>query len=393
MDDFIPFVQSQAQGTLVSKYYADAAIVRVPLLDGTKTTGVLPKRAKLWVDPMVDGFDDLAARVSTAKWTNPWYELMKALPGFSTITAEASLAKPSQPDVDVFVRDLLDKCLDLRPHWLTVPQLPVKGDASRNKINRALAKAAGRWKGNRNFSGRLILPLVFTNQSQVNKKTSRNPKVQLAEQCFHDAGCDGFWVVDSDLCDETGSATLRNKRFPGILALHEEINARIPSRIRICGPYWGLNLVLWAKGLCDFGAIGVGSFQYFLSGGMLKESKARICISSLRRRAAVNTNLVKWLADSTAEIGTSHPAYADLAGLQRRMHVLFDKVAARDQVAEAYSRWLSTLGHGPAAGRSMALFQDLSAAYMLGKLLPPLADEKTARRPEAVAEPLMMSCL
>ena len=36
----------------------------------------------------------------------------------------------------------------------------------------------------------------------------------------------------------------------------------------------------------------------------------------------------------------------------------------------------------------MALFQDLSAAYALGKSLPDLPDEGTARRPEAVAEPL-----
>ena len=41
----------------------------------------------------------------------------------------------------------------------------------------------------------------------------------------------------------------------------------------------------------------------------------------------------------------------------------------------------------------MALFQDLSTAYALGKSLPDLEDEGTGRRPEAIAEPLMLSCL
>ncbi len=41
----------------------------------------------------------------------------------------------------------------------------------------------------------------------------------------------------------------------------------------------------------------------------------------------------------------------------------------------------------------MALFQDLSAAYTLGKTLPDLDNEGTARRPEVIAEALMLICL
>src|SRR5690606_1576071 len=110
---------------------------------------------------------------------------------------------------------------------------------------RALARATGMWKSESSYGGRMILPLVFTHQAQINGKTQRNPKVQSAERCYHDAQADGFWIVDKSLIDDSGSATLRNKRFPGVIALHDEISDRIASKIRIGGPYWGLNLVLW----------------------------------------------------------------------------------------------------------------------------------------------------
>jgi len=98
------------------------------------------------------------------------------------------------------------------------------------------------------FCGRMILPLIFTHQDQINGKTERNPKIQQATRCYHEAQADGFWVVDKTLTDDNGSRTLRNIRFPAIISLHQEINEAIPSKIRVAGPYWGLNLVLWARG-------------------------------------------------------------------------------------------------------------------------------------------------
>ena len=67
--------------------------------------------------------------------------------------------------------------------------------------------------------------------------------------------------------------------------------------------------------------------------------------------------------------------------------------AAIEKLAVFYKYWFDGIANVPKAGRSMALFQDLSAAYALGKSLPPLDDERSARRPEAVAEMLMLSCL
>ena len=56
-------------------------------------------------------------------------------------------------------------------------------------------------------------------------------------------------------------------------------------------------------------------------------------------------------------------------------------------------RSFNLIAAAPKAGRSMVLFQDLSAAYALGKSLPDIEEEGTARRPESVVEPLMLSCL
>ena len=66
---------------------------------------------------------------------------------------------------------------------------------------------------------------------------------------------------------------------------------------------------------------------------------------------------------------------------------------AREQVARFYKAWFSLLAAPPRAGRPLALFQDLSGAFALGRSLPEFEDEGTARRPESVVEPLMLNCL
>jgi hypothetical protein len=177
-------------------------------------------------------------------------------------------------------------------------------------------------------------------QKQLNKKTDRNPKVQQAEKCYHDAQADGFWVVDQSLVDDCGSATLRSKRFPGLIALYEELNDRIPSKLRMGGPYWGLNLVLWAKGLIEFPLIGVGSgYNYFLTGRSPKtfsSPTAKIAIRALRRRVKVTPNLRTWFDKALAELATSHPAHSEFLNLRKNFSVLNDKSRAREQVATFY---------------------------------------------------------
>jgi hypothetical protein len=100
-----------------------------------------------------------------------------------------------------------------------------------------------------------------------------------------------------------------------------------------------------------------------------------------------------WLDDAISKLASSHPVHAEFSDIRKRFTVLSQPERAREQVAGSYKQWFNAIASAPKAGRSMALFQDLSAAYALGKSLPDLPDEGTARRPEAVAEPLMLSCL
>lgn len=318
---------------------------------------------------------------------------MKDISGFEDIADPNFAAKPNPKTVKEFVTEILDSCFKRKAAWITVPQLPIVGDSSRNRINRALAKATAAWRTSRSFSGKLILPLVFTHQTQINGKTQRNPKVVQAGRCYREAHADGFWVVDASLADDSGSKTLRNTRLPAVICLHQELNLEISSRIRIAGPYWGTNLVLWARELIDHPAIGVGgTYQYYLPGGQASFPSARVALAPLRRRANV-AQIRTWLEKTAKIIGVHHPAHKEFEAIQKRLSLLSDQEIAREQVAKFYKEWLDVLAATPRQGRSLALFQDLSNAYALGRSLPEIPNEGTSRRPESVIEPLMLNCL
>jgi len=93
------------------------------------------------------------------------------------------------------------------------------------------------------------------------------------------------------------------------------------------------------------------------------------------------------------KLAPSNPFRIELTEVAGRLAALQEYNRSREQVAGFYKRWVDIIARAPKGGRSMALFQDLSAAYALGKSLMPFRNEGTARRPESVAEPLMMICL
>jgi hypothetical protein len=394
MADHIPFVTGEDGGAIAKNTYRDADIIRMPLDRAERFAPLLTSPKQLWLDPCVDGLHDLETRRSKPGNKRPWFEYMKDFTNFEKIGLPSYQAKPLRAEVHSFVKAILDACALHKPAWITVPQLPLVDTSERNKINRSLAEATGSWRSTTGYHGRLILPLVFTHQDQVNLKTARNPKVQQAAHCYRAAQADGLWVVDKSLTDDSGSSTLRNKRFPGIIGLHEELNACMPSKIRIAGPYWGLNLLLWARGLVDYPAIGIGSgYQFFMAGGHTNTASAKLALPSLRRRVGVGPQLKAWLDEALAKLAPSHPMHQELSEIKKQYPALSQAQRAREQVATFYKSWFDAIAGVPKAGRSMALFQDLSAAYALGKGLPELVDEGTARRPEAVAEQLMLSCL
>lgn len=398
---YIPFITSPKSLQLVKTVYANAAVARVPLEIVHRLAP--PADLKLWIDPCVDGLDNLEVRLprpdrndAQKKISTPWYDGMKKIEGFDKIGDPAFAAKPVPKVVSKFVSTILDRCVEHNPALITVPQLPVVYGSSRNKINLALAKATADWRATaRGFSGRLIFPLILTHSNQTHAKSERNKKVEQARRNYHEAHADGLWVVDESFSDEVGSKALRSARLASLILFHQELNDEISSRIRIAGPYWGLNLVLWAKGLIEYPAIGVGStYRYHLSGNHKQGSTpaSRVALGPLRRRG-IGANLRPWLDKTLKRLDAKHPAFAELEAVQKRLKFLSDFERAREQVARFYKTWLDGLSATPASGRALALFQDLSTAYAIGKSLEDIQDEGPARRPESIAEPLMLSCL
>jgi len=388
MAEHIPFITSRKGALLAKQLYHDSSLVRVPLLDAKGFLRGFPSSSRVWLDPGVDGMDDLGSR------TAPWLRSMRSFPNFDKVGDPSFHAKPVASEVDAFVEAVMDACATHEPEWITVPQIPFSQGAGRNRINLALARSTGRWRSQSAFPGRLILPLVITHQGQVNGKTARNPKVKQAGRCYEGAQADGFWVVDKSLKDDDGSCALRNRRFRGVIDFHRELNQRVSSDIKIAGPYWALNLVLWGKGLVDYPAIGIGGgYQFLIAGGHVKVPGARLALPCLRRRVGVSPQLKSWLSAAAARLSPSHPAHAEFRELRKHYVLLSPPSRAKEQVAKFYKQWFDLIASVPKAGRSMALFQDLAAAYALGKSLPDLKKEGTVRKPEAVAEPLMLSCL
>jgi hypothetical protein len=182
-----------------------------------------------------------------------------------------------------------------------------------------------------------------------------------------------------------------------MVAFHQELRGVLPKSVFVvAGPYWALNVVLWARGLAEYTAIGVGSgFQYYVPGGPLSQGKNRVVVPPLRRQAIASSDLTAWVTQAEAAVVQGSPTAKELADLRRSLPQLIpDKELAKRQIAIWYKNWIERLEQAPPAGRALALYQDLSAAYVAGReiqLRLPRAEKVT--RPERVAQQLMMSCL
>ena len=389
MATHIPFVNTQEDCRLLKRYYMDSDIVRVSLEKFGSIKSQLPHGLTLWVDPGIDGCDH---HLENDGVSLPEY--IKCFKEYEIFTSRAAITKPEFSRLKVFATDVLNRCWRLKPSWITIPQLPLIEDASRNKINMTLTKAAYEWKIETQFRGKLILPLIFTHQKQLVGKTQWRPQADSALKRYHKVGADGIWVVDSSLSDQMGTGTFR-ARFPALIDLHKYIRSSYPrGTIVVGGPYWGVNLILWARGLCDYPAIGLGSaYKYYIPGGHLQRGKTRIALPPLRRCAVVG-HLKGWLEKSLEKLNPKDKAFTEFSELRGKYDSLLIPSAARDQIAKFYKNWYDGIAQSPSVGRSLALYQDLSSAYVLGKQLPTLPRAgSSATRPERVAEYYMLNCL
>lgn len=388
MSDYIPFIYTTRDGAIARSTFPNAALYRISLQSGASN---LPPDSKLWVDACVDALDNCPFI------NNPEYRsYFSEFPEACRLADPAFHRKPDRQLTSTFVNALLNKTCEKFPRveWLSVPQLPYVDGTDRNKMNRTLAESTFEWRARRKFKGKLILPVIFTNQRQLNNKTQRNHKVDLAVSCLEASGSEGIWVADSSLNDQAGTGNFE-KRFLGIVKLHEELNAKLrPQTISIAGPYWALNLVLWARGLVNFAAIGVGKgFRYYVPGDKLQEGNPRIALPPLRRQGEWSLGLRAWIESALTRIPRNSVAHTEFSGILRNFQIFNDKHQSRLQVARFYRDWFERLEEASVESRALALYQDFSSAYVLGKSLTDLPEGQTPRSPSRIAKQFMVSCL
>ena len=171
----------------------------------------------------------------------------------------------------------------------------------------------------------------------------------------------------------------------------------------IAGPYWGMNLMLWAKGYCDYPAISLGNaYRYYLAGGFKRKGKSRIAIPPLKRWAVVSPDFRQWCDDAIATLDSSDRMLSIFVNVKSELQSLKDNIGEiwiddepkRTQIAAFYKNWLNSIEEIPPLGRPLKIYQDFSSAYVLGKhlqTLPPACSP--ARRPEKVAEYFMLNSL
>jgi hypothetical protein len=397
MADYIVFANSVSDCQIAKSVFPDATAFRINLQSADKTCSQFQSNSKLWLDTGADGLHWSEIR-NAAYSANPAYkDFVQKFVGYDRVADPAFQQRPDKTVVAGFVNAIFNFALKTVPHaeWISVPQLPYVDASERNKINRALADASAAWMLRSRHKAHLILPVILTNQRQLNKKTERNAKVALAASCLESSGAQGIWVVDSSLNDQDGTSTFEHTRFPGVLNFHEELSAKIPAQtITIGGPYWGINLILWARGLIRFPGIGAGkSYQYHISGGRLLQGATRFALSPLRRLVGWSPAVRAWLQENLAKLPKGDTAYSELLSLERLFQSLQADNQARMQVARFYGDWFKKLETSNPASRALALYQDFSSAFVLGKSLTDLPSSEKVRSPARIAKQFMVNCL
>jgi len=387
---FIPFLRANTDEANFKSFYADAPFVRV-CLDKKTLLGKLPPKQKLWLDIGLDGIANACPLNADLAWS----VYMHQYGNLSCLVDPTFLAQPARAQIEGPITAFLQDADKHNPAYLSVPQLPHEDGVKHNKINKVLAEIAADWRKNQS-STQLILPVIFTNQAQLNTKSPRTKTIKFIHALMVKHGIDAVWSVDSTLEDQLGTQNFERVRFTGIVDFWDELHALASPELTICGPYWGLGLVLWARGLVTHFGIGLGStYRYYSPGaGVPNKAKARIAVESLRRWISATPGLAAWLQSAQAKLAPGAPAQAEFQALAKVLPNYFDSEVAKRQITQGYRKWIDKIMASPPTGRSVALYQDLSAAFVTGKMLPDLPDEVGyARRPERVAEQLMLNCL
>lgn len=404
MAEPIPFVTNDSDDlAMVRKHHADSKVVHVPLRIAARVAESLPKGTGIWVDPEIDRYHHLlrSGKNKLHELQDSYLEQFREFSQLADARLFSNLSSAAKRKLNVFVDDVMNKCAELSPKWITIPQLPLTAGRERNAVNKFLCTAACRWQSQTRKHSCLILPVVFSETGLYGRKGDRTTRIKTIAAWYEKAQFDGVWIADSTLSDQQGRHIFRD-RFRALVNFHEELAQKLPANVfQVAGPYWGMNLVLWARNDVQFPAIGLGrGYQYFIPGGQVHRGNLRLPLPPLKRWAQVagrteksNDALKKWLASALRILSRDDSAYKQFRELYTSYDKLKNKFTARRELARFYSKWCAELQAVPPTGRALMLWQALSSAYVLGKQLPPLPEGGRSGAPARVAKQLMDCCL
>ena len=294
-------------------------------IESPRSRPSLPNTVPLWIDPAFEGLS-----LKPKARGDEWQAFIKTYPGHDKFEDANFLVRPQKTDVQAFVDRLMNDCIAHKPSRITIPQFPVDLNTPPFKLNRLLAEAAMKWRTTTNKQVELILPVVFTHQTQLANKAARNKVLSHIKSCLSRGQFEGLWSVDSSLADQDGAGTF-DDRFKCIIKFFEEVREIVgPTKHLTAGPHWGLNLVLWARGLVNHPAIGLGfAFQYHVHGGKSYKPKTRVALAPLRRWATYSSELKQWLTDNIPLTPPGSSAHKALSDLHAKFASYVDQAIAR----------------------------------------------------------------
>lgn len=377
------FVESKADVELARALYGTPAMVRLALHQARELAPQLAG-APLWIDPGFDSFPRPSA-------DTPWSAFYRETAAWKPLTDGDFVKKPSAGAVRELLLPIVEQAMALSPAWLSIPQLRVAEGTEHNKLNRMLAEEAGRILRAGGFRGKAILPIILSLERQSSSKAARARAGVAAN--LGAAGADGIWLVDAGLEDEAGTPGTE-RRFKGLIELHDEIDALDPS-IMVAGPYWAFGLVVWARGLATHVATGLGVGYHYHAPGLAarRDPIARLAVRSLRKRVRAGEELKGWLDRCAAALDAADERRPEIDELRRRFaHAVQN--GGRRQVAALWRDWFAEVADLSPPSRPLALYQEFSRAFLLGKALPPVPTETgSARKPYQPAQQLMLHCV
>lgn len=402
--EYVPLVRTQGEYRIVSSIMKDADVVRMSA--EFADTYEVDDSWRLWLDPGFDGYEFVFENGWYGKGDGQgWHGWIQQFNGYDLLQSESNASDAAQGDVDDFVARVLDSIVENDPHMISVPQVPYGLGTARHGINRKLAKATGKWKESNWPKGTLILPAVLLHHDAYRTRAASSPKVNAISRALELSRATGVWIVHADFDDLAGKGNFDRDRFPSLIGFHEQLAEALPAKTFTCaGPYWGINLILWARGIVDVPVIGCGgAYRYYLPKPpqVLQRASTKIAIPPLRRWYGVNSELLRWVKTAKGKFPPRNEVREALQQIESSLGQFLGpggRTPAMRQSAEFYYDWLCEIREVQLRGRGLFLFQDFSKAVVngshIGTKLPKQSGlSSDARDPGFIAQQFMLQCL